>query len=100
MWTVPTRDIRPPRSTPTKEHSMAILNPYLSFRDNARAAMDFYQEVFGGEMLRSTFEEMHASDDPSEGFKIMHSHLTTPSGFAIMAADTPNSMDFTPGTNF
>ena len=23
------------------------LNPYLSFRDNAREAMEFYQSVFG-----------------------------------------------------
>ena len=78
---------------------MAILNPYLSFRDNARAALDFYQTVFGGEITRSTFEEFQASEDPSEGFKIMHSQLTTPSGFTIMASDTPNSMDFTPGNS-
>ena len=26
------------------------LNPYLSFRDNAREAMTFYQSVFGGEL--------------------------------------------------
>ena len=26
------------------------LNPYLSFSDNARQAMEFYQSVFGGEL--------------------------------------------------
>jgi PhnB protein len=78
---------------------MAILNPYLSFRDNARAALDFYQGVFGGEITRSTFGEFQASEDPAEVDKIMHSQLTTPSGFTLMAADTPNSMDYTPGNN-
>jgi PhnB protein len=76
------------------------LNPYLSFRDNAREAMDFYQTVFGGELERSTFAELHASDDPAEQDKIMHSQLSTDGGLTLMASDTPNSMEFTPGTNF
>lgn len=69
------------------------LNPYIGFRDNARAAMDFYQSVFGGELTRSTFGEFGASDDPAEAEKVMHSQLETPSGFTLMAADTPNSME-------
>lgn len=77
-----------------------LLNPYLNFRDNARQAMDFYQSVFGGELVRSTFEEYQASEDPAEKDKIMHSTLTTDNGLVLMAADTPNSMDYTPGTNY
>ncbi|TFB69566.1 VOC family protein [Cryobacterium glaciale] len=69
------------------------LNPYLGFRDSAREAMDFYQSVFGGEVTRSTFGEYQASEDPAEQNKIMHSELTTPSGFSLMASDTPNSME-------
>ena len=69
------------------------LNPYLGFRDNAREAMDFYQSVFGGEITRSTFGEFQASEDPAEQDKIMHSELTTPSGFSLMASDTPKSLD-------
>lgn len=75
------------------------LNPYLSFRDNARQAMDFYESVFGGELTRSTFGEFHASEDPAEQDKVMHSMLTTDNGLTLMGADTPNSMDFTPGSN-
>lgn len=30
----------------------------------------------------------------------MHSQLETPNGLVLMAADTPNSMELTPGTNF
>ena len=76
-----------------------ILNPYLSFRDTAREAMDFYQSVFGGELTRSTFAEFQASEDPSEQDKIMHSQLKTDGGLTLMAADTPNSMEWSPGSN-
>ncbi len=75
------------------------LNPYLGFRDTARQAMDFYQSVFGGELTRSTFAELHASEDPADQDKIMHSMLTTEGGLTLMAADTPNSMGYTPGTS-
>ena len=74
------------------------LNPYISFRDNARQAMDFYQSVFGGELTSSTFAELQASEDPAEADKIMHSMLVTDSGLTLMGADTPNSMDDAPGT--
>lgn len=76
------------------------LDPYLSFRDNAREAMEFYQSVFGGKLITSTFAEFHASDDPAEQDKIMHSMLTTDDGLVLMASDTPNRMGYTPGGNF
>jgi PhnB protein len=61
--------------------------------------MEFYHSVFGGELTTSTFAEFQASEDPAERDKIMHSMLTTDSGLVLMAADTPNSMDYTPGNN-
>jgi PhnB protein len=76
------------------------LNPYLGFRDSASEAMDFYQSVFGGQLDKSTFEEFQASEDPAEKDKIMHSMLTTDSGFTLMAADTPGSMPYNPGDNY
>jgi PhnB protein len=75
------------------------LNPYLSFRDSAREAMEFYQSVFGGELTVSTFAEMHASDDPAEQHKVMHSMLETDAGLVLMGADTPNSMDLASSSN-
>jgi PhnB protein len=75
-----------------------VLNPYLSFRDNAREAMEFYHSVFGGELATNTFAEFGASDDASEADKIMHSMITTERGLVLMAADTPNAMDYTPGS--
>ncbi|WP_426560601.1 VOC family protein [Angustibacter sp. McL0619] len=75
------------------------LNPYLGFRDNAREAMEFYQSVFGGELSISTFAEFQASEDPAEADKVMHSVLEAPGGLALMAADTPNSMEYSSGSS-
>jgi len=76
------------------------LNPYLNFRGNAREAMEFYREVFGGTLNVSTFADYHASSDPSEDDLVMHADLGTPDGLRFMGADTPNRMEFSPGTNF
>lgn len=75
------------------------LNPYLSFKDNARQAMEFYQSVFGGKLTMSTFREYFASEDPSESDKIMHAMLEGDNGITFMAADTPNRMPYQSGTN-
>ncbi|TFC13648.1 VOC family protein [Cryobacterium algoritolerans] len=76
------------------------LNPYLSFRDTAKEAMEFYQSVFGGTLTRSTFAEFRVSEDPFEQDKTMHAVLETERGLVLMGADTPNSMEYTPGTNY
>jgi PhnB protein len=75
------------------------LNPYLSFKDNTREAMEFYRTVFGGKLQSSTFKEYNASQDPSEDNLIMHSELDADNGITIMASDTPNRMEYRPGNN-
>ncbi|MDH6630515.1 PhnB protein [Streptomyces sp. LBL] len=75
------------------------LNPYLSFDGDARQAMEFYQEVFGGTLKVSTFGEFGQKDAP-ESDKIMHGMLETPSGFTLMGADNPPGMEHTPGNTF
>lgn len=72
------------------------LNPYLSFTDNARAAMEFYQSVFGGDLVVSTFGDMGDKDAPGADL-VMHAMLETPNGLALMGADTPPGMDHNPG---
>jgi PhnB protein len=69
------------------------LNPYLSFKDNAREAMEFYHGVLGGKLDLNTFKESHASDDPSEDDKIMHAMLVTDDGLVLMGSDTPKRME-------
>ena len=76
------------------------LNPYLSFKDNAREAMEFYQTVFGGKLTMGTFKEFNASQHPSEDNKIMHSVLEADNGITFMASDTPDRMEYKVGTNY
>lgn len=71
------------------------LNPYLSFKDEAREAMEFYQSVLGGELAVSTFADFGQADDPAEADKVMHSMLEAPNGLVLMGADTPASMSYT-----
>lgn len=76
----------------------SLLNPYISFKDTCRAAMEFYQEVFGGELTISTFGD-YGGEEYAEGADlVMHSMLSTPAGFTLMASDTPDGMEFTPGS--
>lgn len=80
---------------------MAVqLNTYLNFRHNAREAMEFYRSVFGGDLTVSTFADFQASDDPAERDKVMHSTLQTEDGLIVMAADTPNSMEYVEPAGF
>ena len=74
------------------------LNPYISFTDNARQALEFYRGVFGGELTMNTFGEFGQADSP-DADKIMHGLLVTSGGLTLMAADTPSSMNHNPGDN-
>ncbi|MEP7167286.1 MAG: VOC family protein [Candidatus Woesebacteria bacterium] len=78
---------------------MTRLNPYINFKDNAREAMEFYKTVFGGKLDLSTFKDGGAPVDPSEENKIMHAMLTGDNDIVFMASDTPNHMEYKPGTN-
>ncbi|MDQ1482582.1 MAG: PhnB protein [Actinomycetota bacterium] len=74
------------------------LNPYISFSDNARQAMEFYKSVFGGNLTLNTFGEYGAADAPNAD-KIMHGMLENDKGLALMGADTPPGMEHKPGDN-
>lgn len=74
-----------------------VLNPYLNFRGTAREAMEFYRDVFGGDLVVSTFKDLHASQDPSDEDLVMHSRLISTSGYVLMGSDVPERMPFTPG---
>ena len=73
-----------------------LLNPYISFRDDARAAMEFYQSVFGGDLSIMTFGDMPGGPTGAEGGKVMHAMLQAENGITLMGADTPDGMDHQP----
>jgi PhnB protein len=76
------------------------LNPYLTFRDNARQAMQFYQSVFGGDLDISTFADVPGMPgvDDAEAGKVMHAMLRGDNSLVLMGADTPSSMEHAPPT--
>lgn len=67
------------------------LQPYISFKGQAREAMTFYQSVFGGRADIVTFGEFGIPDAPAEG--VMHSALVINDETFIMGSD---AMEETP----
>ncbi|MGN9893562.1 VOC family protein [Micromonospora sp. L31] len=72
------------------------LNPYLNFAGNAREAMEFYQQVFGGDLSLTTFREF-GTEDPAIADQIMHGLLRTAHGHVLMASDMPPGMEIRRG---
>lgn len=75
------------------------LNPYLSFQNTCRDAMEFYRSVFGGTLTTSTFKELGMTGDPTTESLIMHSLLEGENGITFMASDTPAGMPYNPGAS-
>ncbi|MPY61594.1 VOC family protein [Streptomyces spongiae] len=76
----------------------ARLNPYITFAGDARQALEFYKEVFGGTLALNTYGQYGQEGTP-DADKIMHGMLETPSGLTLMGADTPTG-EHNPGNNF
>ena len=74
------------------------LNPYLSFADTARQALEFYREVFGGDLVISTYGQAGGADGP-DADKVMHGQLETPAGYTLMASDAPAGMEHSQGSS-
>lgn len=74
------------------------LSPYLNFDGTARAAMEHYRDCLGGDLQVMTFGDMGAPDgiDPAA---VMHSALTTPEGWLLMASDLPPGQEQRIGEN-
>ncbi|MFD6179174.1 MULTISPECIES: VOC family protein [unclassified Isoptericola] len=82
---------------------MVRLNPYLSFKNQAREALEFYRSVLGGELDISTFGGMPADSGmpipDSDKDLVMHGQLETPSGLTLMAADSGSMMPYVAPTS-
>ncbi|MDE3723948.1 MULTISPECIES: VOC family protein [Nocardiopsis] len=74
------------------------LNPYIGYKGNARQAMEFYREVFGGELEMGTVSDFGSPDSP-DADKLMHARLDTPDGCTLMAWDVPEGVPHHPGDN-
>ncbi|MFV8752974.1 VOC family protein [Nannocystaceae bacterium ST9] len=72
---------------------------HLNFRGDARAALEFYQSVFGGDITIVTYENAHQVQDPSEANHVMWGQVAAEDGFRVMAYDVPSRMAWDKGTN-
>lgn len=70
---------------------------HLNFRGDARAALAFYQSVFGGDQMLVTYADAHAVTDPAEANQIMWGQVASQDGFLVMAYDVPSSKPWNPG---
>lgn len=58
---------------------------HLNFRGQARAALDFYKSVFGGELVIVTYKDAHNVQSPEDADQVMWGQVTADSGFRVMA---------------
>ncbi|WP_194925704.1 VOC family protein [Catenulispora pinisilvae] len=70
---------------------------HVNFRGDARAALEFYRDVFDGELTVITYGMMNAAQRPEEAEHIMWGQVTAASGFAIMAFDVPADRPYDKG---
>jgi PhnB protein len=61
------------------------LQPYLFFEGNCREAMEFYKEIFGGELTIQTFSEVPGDYPDDQKNQVMHASLA--GDVALMASD-------------
>jgi len=67
------------------------VTPHLNFHGNARQALEFYQAVFEGELVLTTYADVGAPKDTPIADTIMWGQVTTASGFRLMAYDVPTT---------
>ncbi|MEZ4562539.1 MAG: VOC family protein [Thermomicrobiales bacterium] len=62
---------------------------HLNFRGDARAALEFYQSVFGGDLRIVTYGDMGNVQEPAEADQVVWGQVATESGVCVMAFDVP-----------
>ncbi|MGI5290479.1 VOC family protein [Nonomuraea polychroma] len=72
---------------------------HLNFRGDARAALTFYQSVFGGDVAMVTYKDAGNVQEPSEADQVMWGQVTADNGFRVMAYDVPSHMPWNQGEN-
>jgi len=73
------------------------LNPYINFRGQARAALEFYQSVFKGNLNIMRFADTPGVPTAEgEGDNVMHGQLNGEHGIVLMCADVPAQMEHQP----
>ncbi|MEW2354625.1 VOC family protein [Spirillospora sp. NPDC029432] len=72
---------------------------HLNFRGDARAALAFYQSVFGGDTVTVTYKDAGNVQDPAAADQVMWGQVTAGNGFTVMAYDVPADLPWNQGEN-
>ncbi|MEU8103706.1 VOC family protein [Nonomuraea muscovyensis] len=70
---------------------------HLNFRGDARAALTFYQSVFGGDVAVVTYKDAGDIQEPAEADQVMWGQVTSGNGFHVMAYDVPARLPYHQG---
>lgn len=62
---------------------------HLNFRGEARAALEFYRSVFGGDITIATYGDFGMPADVPGAANVVFGQVSTADGFRIMAYDIP-----------
>ena len=62
---------------------------HLNFRGDARAALEFYKSVFGGEVTIATYGDFGMPRDVPGADNVVFGQVETSDGFRVMAYDVP-----------
>ncbi|THV41989.1 VOC family protein [Glycomyces buryatensis] len=73
------------------------VTPHLNFRGDARAALEFYESAFGGDLVITTYRDMGNVQDPAEAEHIVWGQVVAANGFRVMAYDVPGSRSWSRG---
>ncbi|MFF2051091.1 VOC family protein [Leifsonia sp. NPDC058194] len=72
---------------------MLTTTTHLNLPGTARAALDFYQGVFGGQVFATTYGELGMPAELPDAGKVVFGALQAENGFRIMAYDIPGRTD-------
>ena len=72
---------------------------HLNFRGDARAALEFYQSVFGGDLAAVTYKDAGNVQEPDEADQVMWGQVAADNGFHVMAYDVPSRLAYHQGEN-
>jgi PhnB protein len=70
---------------------------HINLRGEARAALEFYQSVFGGNLSVVTYADAHNVQKPDEANQIMWGEVASEDGFHVMAYDVPSAISYDQG---
>ncbi|MFC5288367.1 VOC family protein [Actinokineospora guangxiensis] len=70
---------------------------HLNFRDQARAALEFYRCVFGGHLAAFTYAQANNVRHPADAERITWGEVRADNGFHVMAYDVREDQTLDPG---